>query len=202
MNVNKAYTRRDKHKCPSKCLSCFTFINGKKCEGKETICPDCNRNFNGEQCFKNHKKNRSKDGKSDSACKAVRKCQKCERLITGKHVDDHKCGYKDCSNYGNYVDQAHRCYMKKLKLKGGNCIFNKDCPCRLNKSLKKKDWCYSCETFTEKYLFYDFECHQNTGTHEVNLAIVQDYNGNEYVYKNIEDFCKNMINDKFKGLIH
>ena len=38
-----------------------------------------------------------------------------------------------------------------------------------------------------------------TGTHEVNLAIVQDYIGNEYICKNIEDFCKNMINDTFKG---
>ena len=84
----KTYTRRDKHKSPSKCLSCFSFTKGNKCEGQEIICPDCNRHFNGEQCFKNHKKNRSKDGKSDSVCKAVRKCHKCESLITGKHVDD------------------------------------------------------------------------------------------------------------------
>ena len=28
----KTYTKRDKHKCPSKRLSCFTFIKGKKCE--------------------------------------------------------------------------------------------------------------------------------------------------------------------------
>ena len=30
----KAYTKRDKHKCPSKCLSCFTFMKGKKCCGR------------------------------------------------------------------------------------------------------------------------------------------------------------------------
>ena len=29
----KAYTKRDKHKCPSKCLSCFTYAKDKKCEG-------------------------------------------------------------------------------------------------------------------------------------------------------------------------
>ena len=53
---------------------------------------------------------------------------------------------------------------------------------------------------TQKNIFfYDFECTQNTGTHEVNLAIAQDYNGNEFIYKNIADFCKNMINDNFKG---
>ena len=30
----KAYTKRDKHKCPSKCLSCFTYTKDTKCEGK------------------------------------------------------------------------------------------------------------------------------------------------------------------------
>ena len=34
----KAYTKRDKHKCPSKCLSCFIYAKDKKCEGKEIIC--------------------------------------------------------------------------------------------------------------------------------------------------------------------
>ena len=34
----KAYTKRDKHKCPSKCLSCFTYAKDKKCNGKEIVC--------------------------------------------------------------------------------------------------------------------------------------------------------------------
>ena len=34
----KAYTKRDKHKCPSKCLSCFTYAKDIKCEGKEIVC--------------------------------------------------------------------------------------------------------------------------------------------------------------------
>ena len=34
----KAYTKRDKHKCPSKCLSCFTYNKDTKCEGKEIVC--------------------------------------------------------------------------------------------------------------------------------------------------------------------
>ena len=40
----KAYTKRDKHKCPSKCLSCFTYAKDKKCEGNEIACSKCNRN--------------------------------------------------------------------------------------------------------------------------------------------------------------
>ena len=38
----KAYTKRDKHKCPSKCLSCSTYAKDKKCEGNEIICEKCN----------------------------------------------------------------------------------------------------------------------------------------------------------------
>ena len=92
----KAYTRRDKHKCPSKCLSCFTFIKGNKCEGKEIICKMCNRKCYGEKCFKNHLKNRSKvENKSDDViCESVKKCTDCSRITTGKYVKSHKCGYK------------------------------------------------------------------------------------------------------------
>ena len=39
----KAYTKRDKHKCPSKCLSCFTYAKDIKCEDKEIICEKCDR---------------------------------------------------------------------------------------------------------------------------------------------------------------
>ena len=40
----KAYTKRDKHKCPSKCLSCFTYTKNTKCEGKEIICESATEN--------------------------------------------------------------------------------------------------------------------------------------------------------------
>ena len=53
----KAYTKRDKHKCPSKCLSCFTYAKDIKCECKEIICEKCNRKFFGKRCFKNRLKN-------------------------------------------------------------------------------------------------------------------------------------------------
>ena len=50
----KAYIKRDKHKCPSKCLSFSTYPKGKKCEGNEIIWEKCNRKFFGKRCFKNH----------------------------------------------------------------------------------------------------------------------------------------------------
>ena len=63
----KSYTKRDKHKCTSKCLSYFTYAKYKKCEGNKIICEKCNRKFFGKKCFKNHLKNRSKvEGKQTS----------------------------------------------------------------------------------------------------------------------------------------
>ena len=95
----KAYTKRDKHKCPSKCLSCFTYTKDIKCEGKEITCEKCNRKFFGKRCFKNHLKNRSKvEGKTDIVCGTVKKCNDCSRIITGKYVNCHKCGYSECTN--------------------------------------------------------------------------------------------------------
>ena len=89
--------------------------------------------------------------------------------------------------------------MKKVKAKGGYCTVDSKKPCKNNDSIKKKDWCYSCRTYTDKYIFYDFEAIQNTGTHNVNLSIAQDFEGNEYVHNDIESFCKDFINNKFKG---
>ena len=75
-------------------------------------------------------------------------------------------------------------------------------PCKNDDSLEKKDWCYSCRTYTEKYIFYDFKATQNTGilsNTQVNLSIAQDFNGREYLHNSIEEFCKHFLNDKFKG---
>ena len=196
----KAYTKRDKHKCPSKCLSCFVYSKGEKCSGDFIVCDKCNRTFLGRKCFNNHLKNRSKvENKTDTVCNAVKKCIDCKRLITGKYVNSHKCGFSECSNCGKYVDSTHKCFMKKVKAKGGYCTVDSMKPCKNNSSIKKTDWCYSCRTYTEKYIFYDFEATQSTGTHTVNLSIAQDFDGNEYVHNSIDEFCKYFLNDKFKG---
>ena len=196
----KAYTKRDKHKCPSKCLSCFTYSKDIKCEGKEIVCDKCNRKFFGKRCFKNHLKNRSKvAGKTDIVCNTVKKCLDCNRIITGKYVNNHECDYTECNNCNKYVGKNHECFMKKVKSKGGYCTVDSKKPCKNNDSIKKKDWFYSCRTYTEKYRFYDFEATQNTGTFNVNLSIAQYFNGKEYLHNSIDDFCKCFLNDKFKG---
>ena len=135
----------------------------------------------------------------DIICDTVKKCLDCSRILTGKYVNSHKCGYSECNNCNKYVGKNHKCFMKKVKAKGGYCKVDSKKLCKNNDSIKKKDWCYSCRTYTEKYIFYDFEATQNTGTHTIDLSIAQDFNGREYVHNNIEEFCKCFLNDKFKG---
>ena len=68
----KAYTKRDKHKCPSKCLSCFTHAKDRKCGGNEITYSKCNRKFFGKRCFKNHLKiSRRLRVKTDIVCDTV-----------------------------------------------------------------------------------------------------------------------------------
>ena len=89
--------------------------------------------------------------------------------------------------------------IKRLKIEGGYCTGGNKESCKNDDSIKKKCWCYPCGTYTEKYIFYDLEGTQNTGTHTVNLSIAQDFDGKEYIHNSIEEFCKGFINDKFKG---
>ena len=114
-------------------------------------------------------------------------------------MDFHRCGYSECTNCGKYVGKNHKCFMKKVKAKGGNCMTFKMESCYNDDSIKKTDWCYPCRTYTEKYMFYDFEATQNTGTHTINLSVAQDFNGKEYIHYSIEEFCKGFLDDKFKG---
>jgi hypothetical protein len=65
--------------------------------------------------------------------------------------------------------------LKKL-CKGGYC--EKIIPCYLTLN---SDKCYSCKTYTEKYIFFDYEATQETGIHIPNLIVVHDFNGEEKV---------------------
>ena len=132
-----------------------------KCVGKEIICEKCDTKFYGEKCFKNHLINRTKDKKLILFVTHLKNFFIRERIITGKYVNNHKCGYKKCKHCGKYVDKDHKCYLKKIEVKNGYCTDNKNNPCKINKSMKKKYWCFSCRSYTDKYTFYDFERVQN-----------------------------------------
>ena len=189
-DCKKTYTRRDKHKCSSKCFACF---KKGKCNGSQQQCPDCNRTFFGKACFDEHKRNRAtKPGKVDTVCASVQKCELCCRTITD--IDGHVCGYKECSNCKEKCEAStHKCYMLRKWAKGGNCKMTPTCGD--SDDVKK---CNSCRTRTEKYIYWDAEATQNTGVHIPNWIHAWDHNGEEFTFTSIEDFCAFVFSDTCK----
>ena len=80
--------------------------------------------------------------------------------------------------------------MLPIETIGGVCT--RPIPC-------KKDKCLCCKTRTEKYIFYDFETQQDTGTHVVNYVNAQDFNGTEHSFGTIDEFCKFVLTDEHNG---
>ena len=186
----KGYTRRDKHKCPDKCMSCF---KAGKHTGDNIVCDKCNRVFFGEPCYKEHLRNRSKGVERDVVFELVKKCLVCHRTVSD--LKRHECGYTTCNNCGKYCDpKTHKCYMLPVETKGGACTRGKT-QC----TVKKKDWCLCCKTHTTNYMFYDFETQQDTGTHIVNYVNAQDFGENEFTFNTVTDFCKFVFNDEHEG---
>ena len=83
--------------------------------------------------------------------------------------------------------------MLPVETKGSTCT--RETPC----TGPKKDWCLCCKTRTTKYMFYDLETQQNTGTHIVNYVNAQDFYGNEYTFENIGSFCEFVFNVEHEG---
>jgi len=59
--------------------------------------------------------------------------------------------------------------------------------------MQRKQW----NPTSEKYMFYDSETYLDENKkHVVNYAVLQDFNGNEWTFKNIEDFCVHVFKKK------
>ena len=91
-------------------------------------------------------------------------CQKCFRCLEVKtrKEEDHKCGERCCPNCDSWYIGEHKCYMQI-------------------KEIKKP---------SEKYIFYDFETTTNAeGKHIINYCIAQYFNGKEFTFHTLDEFC-------------
>ena len=143
--------------------------------------------FKGPECFENHQRRGVKDGKS--VCQAYSKCQKCGK-VSERSQGDHKCGEvrcPTCQEYGN--PETHRCFMKPRKKKKRKRGRSDDVEEEEEEEEKKKT----------KFLFFDFECMQETGVHVPNLVVVQDDEGHEWVFKG-PNTCKDVCDWLFKNM--
>ncbi len=111
---------------------------------------------------------------TNKTCDKVWKCNCCKKVLDrNKHPPEkHKCGDYECKSCGQVVGKDHKCYLFPKPIK----------------------------PFSEKYIFFDFEATQNTGKHEINLAVSQYYDSpTPIIHYDIDSFCSWLFDKKHKG---
>jgi len=82
--------------------------------------------------------------------------------------------------------------MQSTLAKGGKCFVGCTKCGGTNKPYK---FC----SYTEKYMFFDYEAQQETGTHIANKIIAQKFNSFKIMFDTNEEFCKHIISKDYMG---
>ena len=86
-SCNKGYDHEEHHNCKVTCSCCYR-RGCQVAEGTRIIwksCPDCDRFFKGEECYKNHKERKTRKGTPlRSVCDNFKKCRQCKKVINCK----------------------------------------------------------------------------------------------------------------------
>jgi len=92
------------HKCKNGCNQCHGPL---VCFGKLIRCQHCGRDFNGYDCFLNHKQNK--------ICERTTRCTQC--LVEYREPQQHTCGIYHCIICKEeYTVSPHYCCISKLDL--------------------------------------------------------------------------------------
>ena len=121
-------------------------------------CLSCFGKFYSKECYEAHRKGAPSKCHTNASTKW--RCLRCDtffkRVVPGKEIRDaidpakHVCTDEWCNNCSSWASKQHECYMKPLD------------PIEPS----------------EKYLWCDYECTQESGVHEVNFAATHDFHGN------------------------
>ena len=164
---HKAYDHTTDHLCKGMCRSCRGF--GCVIQDNGMVCNECDRLFKNQACYDRHKQ-QSINGGGRTVCQTIRKCPKCKQSMDVRKIGKpHQCVDKTCptcKKERNPQDLNHQCYMQQLEPKE--------------------------ESSYNQLLFFDFECTQEHGIHEVNLCVACDESGEAVVFQgknSVKDFC-------------
>ena len=164
---HKGYDHTTDHLCDGMCYSCRGF--GCVLQGNGITCQECDRLFKNQTCYDRHKQEPI-DGGGRTVCETVRKCSKCHKSMDVRRLNNHPCvdnkKCPTCKAVRNPSDLNHKCYMQQEE--------------------PKEEPSYA------QLLFFDFECTQEHGIHEVNLCVVYDEEGEVAVFRGnnaVKDFC-------------
>ena len=152
------YAQSNIHSCDLKCTVC----RRPKCDKAENpkVCTDCNKLCRSQECFDAHKQIRRRGKKVyDPPCELEWKCLTFKKIhnVEDRKRDEHVCGEWKCNDCSRYVVGDHRCYLR----------------------------CQGPQENINKFIFFDFECTQESGEHIPNLVVAQSV-------------CVNCINDELK----
>ena len=165
---HKGYDHTTDHMCDGMCKSC----RGVGCtiENYGMTCQECDRFFKNQACYNRHKQEPINGG-GRTVCQTVRKCPKCKKSMDVRKLNKHPCvDNKECPTCKavlNPNDPNHKCYMQQEQAKE--------------------------EPSYAQLLFFDFECNQERGIHEVNFCVVYDEEREVAVFRGkntVRDFCK------------
>ena len=165
---HKGYDHTTDHLCDGMCKSC----RGVGCtiENNGIICKECDRFFYNQVCYDRHKQE-PVNGGGRTMCQTVRKCPTCKKSIHITKLKNHMCEDNKtcpmCKVKCNPNDPNHKCYIQQEQLNE--------------------------EPRYSELLFFDFECTQEHGIHEVNLCVVYDEEGEVATFRGkntVNDFCK------------
>ena len=118
--------------------------------GNWECCPDCNKQVRSRECFIAHKekkkgKGRLKNVSLPSMCEQYWDCTEYGLGMNRNDRESHECGeitYSNC--FKTYMsNEQHLCYMRSC----------------------------SSDLDPDKFIFYDFECTQETGKYEPNFVV-------------------------------
>ena len=174
---HKAYSNTTDHLCPTMCKSCRAF--GCVLEGDGIVCNECDRLFKNQTCYDHHKDPINGGGRS--VCEAVRKCQKCGKVMDVRKIKDgHICGKKcrTCGAILNQEDTEHECFIQQLEQEE--------------------------ESSYNHLLFFDFESTQEHVIHCPNLCVVHDEEREVALFQGedtVKKFCEWLLTPEHEGCI-
>ena len=175
----KPYDVTTDHMCRGMCGSCRGF--GCVLQDNGMTCNECDRLFKNQACYDRHKQ-QPINGGGRTVCEVIRKCPKCKQSMDVRRIGKgHQCVDKKCPTckiMRNPQDLNHKCYMQQLEPKE--------------------------ESSYNHLLFFDFECTQEHGIHEVNLCVVYNEEKEVGVFQGknaVKDFCTWLLTPEHQDCI-
>ncbi|KAM4014972.1 uncharacterized protein ACNLHF_001687 [Anomaloglossus baeobatrachus] len=168
------YHHKYNHSCQYFCKACQREGCVESPGAEQPRCPVCRLYCRSSECLVQHTQLAAVN---PAFCRLKTFCDECHHFVPRNSETEHKCRGLRCSVCGIRLNKfdAHLCYMRPYVPKGE----------------------------TDRYMFYDFECMQETGTHIPNYIYATTLYGHpswEFEGKTCtHDFVQFLTSGKFSG---